>query len=805
MFKNRYPIIPLRDLVLFPNMVVRLFVGREKSINALEEALKTESKVLLISQRRPEHDDPMKGDLYDIGVTANVLQVVKLQDGTVKTLIEGVERVRVKKFYKKSKYLEASIEVIPDILEEDKEQIGAMIKALYDEFERYVKLNKKINPEILKGLANIQDITQLTNIVSAHILQPIIVKQELLEMEDVYKRLGRLLVLLQSENADKTIKQSVLKKLADEQTKVILNQHLRALQEELGDKEGREELIELETKINTKKLSKEAKEKLLSELKKLKSMNPMSSEANIARTYINIVLELPWNEFSKINPDLKKAKDILDNNHYGLDEIKETVLEYIAVKQRKDKANAKSKNKNKKFDNEFRGQILCLVGPPGVGKTQLSKSIAEALGLSFAKASMGGLKDESEIKGHRRTYIGAMPGKVIQAMKKAGTSNPLILLDEIDKMGYDFRGDPAAALLEVLDPEQNNAFNDHYVEIDYDLSNVTFVCTANSYNIPRPLLDRMEVVAISGYTEDDKAEIAKKYLLPKQMAAHSLDEDEIEISEGVIRDIVRYYTREAGVRSLNRDIAKICRKVVKELMINSKLKEVMVTPKNLDKFLGVRKFDYGAIEKEDQIGVVNGLAYTEVGGDLLVIEAIMLPGKGDFKVTGKLGEVMRESIQAATSYVRSKALEFGINPSVFKEYDMHLHVPEGAVPKEGPSAGIAMCTAIVSLLAKIPVKKTVAMTGEITLRGKVLPIGGLKEKLLAALRGGVKTVIIPKQNAKDLKDMPENILKQLTIKPVETAEEVLKIALSKKMKPITMLNEETVLESTDKGSTIVTH
>ena len=775
-----YPVLPLRDIVVFPHMVVPLFVGREKSVRALQDVMGDDKKILLVAQRNASQDDPNPEDLYEIGTISTVLQLLKLPDGTVKVLVEGGQRARIVRFTDREDYFEATAEVLPDDLGES-DEIEALSRSVVSQFEQYIKLNNKIPPEVLVSLNQIEDPQKLADTVASHLVLKIAETQTLLELATVAERLESIYVHMESEigvlQVEKKIRSRVKRQMEKTQREYYLNEQLKAIQKELGEnEEGRDEAAELEEKINKIKFPKDAKEKAIGELKKLKSMSPMSAEATVVRNYLDWMVSIPWNKRSRTDIDLKKASAILNADHYSLDKVKERILEYLAVL-----------NRTKKL----KGPILCLVGPPGVGKTSLGKSIARATNRNFVRVSLGGVRDESEIRGHRRTYIGSMPGKIIQGMKKAKTSNPLFLLDEVDKLGSDWRGDPSSALLEVLDPEQNGTFQDHYLEVDYDLSDVMFVCTANSLRMPQPLLDRMEVIRLSGYTEDEKVEIAHRHLIDKQVEANGLKKGEWSITDAALRDLIRYYTREAGVRNLEREIANLARKATKEILIKG-IKKVAVTPKNLEKFAGVRKYHYGEAEQENLVGVVTGLAWTEVGGDLLNIEAVMLPGKGKFTVTGQLGDVMKESIEAARSYVRSRALSVGIKPSLFDKKDIHVHVPEGATPKDGPSAGIAMCTAIVSAMTGIKVRADVAMTGEITLRGRVLPIGGLKEKLLAALRGGIKTVLIPKDNVKDLAEIPDNVKKGLTIIPVSMADEVLGLALAEVPTPIEWSEEDEV-------------
>ena len=771
-FKSPIPVLPLRDIVVFPNMIVRLFVGREKSVFALEEVMKTEQQILLVAQKDAGDDNPGEDNIFKVGVIANVLQVLKLPDGAVKILIEGKHRVKISEFLNKNKFLEALCEEVTDTNFQG-DEIEALRRTVSREFDRYSKLNKNITEESLEAIRKALDPVMLSDSIAGHLNLTVEKKQELLEISDVHKRLEKILEVIQGElsvlRVEKKIKTRVKNQMEKTQREYYLNEQMKAIQKELGDgPEGQDEIAEIQGKIDKTKLSKEAKEKAVAELKKLKSMSPMSAESAVVRNYLDWLLTIPWRKKSRIKSDLNHAQEILDNDHFGLKEVKERIIEYLAVQHRSKK---------------LKGPILCLVGPPGVGKTSLGKSVAKATNREFIRISLGGVRDESEIRGHRRTYIGSMPGKIIQSMKKAKTSNPLILLDEIDKMGYDFRGDPASAMLEVLDPEQNSTFSDHYLEVEYDLSDVMFITTANTFNMPRPLLDRMEVIQLSGYTEDEKAEIAKRHLIKKQIDNHGLNENELLLKDKGLYEIIRHYTREAGVRNLEREISKLCRKVLTHI-IKDKKKSVKVDEKNISDLLGVKKFKYGLAEESNQIGVATGLAWTEVGGDLLSIEAIKLPGKGRMKSTGKLGEVMKESIDAASSFVRSRSPSFGIIPTLFDKYDIHVHVPEGATPKDGPSAGIAMVTSIVSMLSETPIRKDVAMTGEVTLRGNVLPIGGLKEKLLAALRGGIKTVIIPNENAKDLVDIPDNVKNELEIIPVTSVEEVLRVALIERLKSI---------------------
>ncbi|RMH47652.1 MAG: endopeptidase La [Alphaproteobacteria bacterium] len=769
--QTTYPVLPLRDIVVFPHMIVPLFVGREKSVRALEEVMKDDRQILLSSQIDASQDEPTAEGIYRTGVLANVLQLLKLPDGTVKVLVEGQSRVRIAEFVRTDEFFEARVEILEET-PGDPAVVEALVRTVVEDFERYAKIKKNIPEEALAAVAETSDPSRLADLVAGHLGIDVAQKQEILETLDVAERLERVYALMEGEmsvlQVERKIKSRVKSQMEKTQREYYLNEQMKAIQQELGEGGEDSEIRELEEKIQKTKLSKEAREKAEHELKKLKSMSPMSAEATVVRNYLDWLLSLPWGKKSRVKKDLSMAQRILDEDHYGLEKVKERIIEYLAVQSRSGK---------------LKGPILCLVGPPGVGKTSLGRSIAKATGREFIRISLGGVRDESEIRGHRRTYIGSMPGKIIQAMRKAKTTNPLILLDEIDKLGQDFRGDPAAALLEVLDPEQNATFVDHYLEVEYDLSNVMFVTTANSYNIPGPLLDRMEIIPLSGYTEDEKLQIARRHLLPKIVKNHGLKKGEFEVTDEAIMDVIRYYTREAGVRNLERELSKLARKAVTRI-VSGEAEKVVVTPENLEDFLGVRKYRYGLAEKEDQVGVVTGLAWTSVGGDLLSIEALKLPGKGRVKATGKLGEVMKESIDAASSFVRSIAPEIGVKPTDFERWDIHVHVPEGATPKDGPSAGIAMVTAMVSVLTGIPVRKDIAMTGEVTLRGNVLPIGGLKEKLLAALRGGIKTVLIPEENAKDLAEIPDNVKEGLEIIPVRHVREVLEHALVRKPEPI---------------------
>ena len=769
--KEKYPVLPLRDIVVYPKMIVPLFVGREKSISALQEVVDTDQNIILATQKDAAIEDPQSDDIYHVGTIGTVLQLLRLPDGTVKVLIEGLERVKLDRIYNTKAFMEANITVLPETENNDSELEG-LARAVLSQFEEYVKLSKKIPPEVSVAVNQIEDYSKLADTIASHLALKIADKQALLEGATLSERFEKILEFMDSEitllEVENKIKNRVKKQMEKSQKEYYLNEQMKAIQKELGDGEDDAEIAEYMKKIEHTKLSKEAKDKALAEVKKLKSMSAMSAEATVVRKYLDCIRDITWKKRSKVNKDLQRAMDILEKDHYGLEEVKERIVEYLAVQARADKV---------------KGPILCLVGPPGVGKTSLGKSIAKATGRSFVRASLGGMRDEAEIRGHRRTYIGSMPGKIIKGMKKAGTSNPLFLLDEIDKLGNDYRGDPSSALLEVLDPEQNSSFNDHYLEVDYDLSDVMFVTTANSLDMPRPLLDRMEIIRLSGYTENEKIEIAKRHLLPKIFSEMAVKNNELEIKDDAICDIIRYYTREAGVRNLEREIAKIARKAVKDILTSSE-KKVVVDGHNLEKYLGVKKYRFGEAEQQDHIGVTTGLAWTEVGGDILFIEAVDMPGKGIVKQTGKLGEVMKESIDTAYSVVRSHSADLGIDPEVFEKTDIHVHVPEGATPKDGPSAGIAMYTTLVSVLTKIPVRKDVAMTGEITLQGRVLPIGGLKEKLLSALRGGIKTVIIPKDNEKDLQEIPENVKEGLKIIPVEEVSEVIKIALNGEVKPL---------------------
>lgn len=781
----QYPVLPLRDIVVFPGMVVPLFVGREKSINALNNVMDKYKKIILAAQKSHDVDDPKDNEIYQVGCLGEILQLLKLPDGTVKILVEGKERVKINQYHNEEKnFLLASCSTLADDL--GKEDLSLLSKAVLNKFDKLVKVSKKISEEGLETIKDTKEPSKIADAVANQLQISLVEKQKILENLSVQNRLESLLTFIESEievlSVEKKIRGRVKNQMEKTQREYYLNEQLKAIQKELGETEdGKDEIQNLEEAIKKAKMTKEAEEKSLAELKKLKSMSPMSAESTVVRNYLDWMVSLPWGKTSKVNTDINNAKKILDEDHYGLEKVKDRILEFLAVQSR---------------INKIKGPILCLVGAPGVGKTSLGKSIAKATGREFVRMSLGGIRDEAEIRGHRRTYIGSLPGKIIQMMKKSGKNNPLILLDEIDKIGNDYRGDPSSALLEALDPEQNTTFNDHYLEVDYDLSNVMFVTTANTLNIPGPLLDRMEVIRISGYTEDEKMEIAKKYLLPKQIKENGLKTGEWIVSDEALKDIIRYYTRESGVRSLEREISKLARKGVKDIVTKTK-DTIKIDEKNLNDYLGVKKFKYGEIENKDGTGIVTGLAWTEVGGELLTIESVIMPGKGKMEITGKLGEVMQESVKAAKSFVRSRCLEYGIIPPVFEKKDIHIHVPEGATPKDGPSAGIAMVTSIVSSLTGIPVKREVAMTGEVTLRGRVLPIGGLKEKLLAALRGGIKTVLIPDENEKDLAEIPKNVIEGLKIIPVKTVDEVLKVALTKSLTPIDWV--EIDLSQTQKG------
>ncbi len=772
------PVLPLRDIVVFPHMVVPLFVGRPKSVRALEDVMADDKQILLLTQKDAAEDDPSTNDMYKIGAVATVLQLLKLPDGTVKVLVEGVRRARVTEFVENADFFQAKVEELDDVMG-DEAEIAALRRSVTGHFEDYVKLNKKVPPEVVVSVGQIAEPSKLADTVASHLNIRIGEKQELLELTDVRERLERVYGFMEGEisvlQVEKEIRKRVKTQMEKTQREYYLNEQLKAIQKELGEGEdGKDDVAELEERIEKVKLSKEAKEKATAELKKLKQMSPMSAEATVVRNYLDWMLSIPWGKKKRVKKDINAAEKVLNDDHYGLEKVKDRILEYLAVQQR---------------TNKLRGPILCLVGPPGVGKTSLGKSIAKATGRDFVRMSLGGVRDEAEIRGHRRTYIGSMPGKIIQSMKKASSNNPLFLLDEIDKMGQDFRGDPASALLEVLDPEQNNTFSDHYLEVDYDLSNVMFVTTANTLNMPQPLMDRMEIIRIAGYTEDEKLEIARRHLIPRQVKAHGLKKGEWSIDDDGLRMLIRRYTREAGVRNLERELASLTRKAVKTIL-TSDVEQVNLTEDNLEEYAGVPKYRFGVGEKEDQVGAVTGLAWTEVGGELLTIEGVMVPGRGKMTTTGKLGDVMKESIDAASSYVKARSAEMGIRPTLFQRKDIHVHVPEGATPKDGPSAGIAMATAIISLMTGIPVRKDVAMTGEVTLRGRVLPIGGLKEKLLAALRGGIKTVLIPEDNAKDLPEIPDNVKNNLEIIPVGSMAEVVKHALTEAVTPLDPETEE---------------
>jgi ATP-dependent Lon protease len=768
-----FAVLPLRDIVVFPHMIVPLFVGREKSIAALEEVMREDKRILLVAQKNASDDDPSPDLMYEVGTVGSILQLLKLPDGTVKVLVEGLERATIDEYTGREEFFEARATIMA-VTDEDGEETEALARTAVSQFESYVKLNKKVPQEAVASITQIEDFAKLADSIAAHLAIKIAEKQDLLETASVARRLEKVYGLMEGEisvlQVEKRIRSRVKRQMEKTQREYYLNEQMKAIQKELGDGEENDEMAQLEERIRKTKLTKEAREKANAEMKKLKQMSPMSAEATVVRNYLDWLLSIPWGKKSKVKNDLVLAEQVLEADHFGLDKVKERIVEYLAVQARA---------------NKLRGPILCLVGPPGVGKTSLARSIAKATGREYVRMSLGGVRDEAEIRGHRRTYIGSMPGKVIQSMKKAKKSNPLFLLDEIDKMGMDFRGDPSSALLEVLDPEQNSTFMDHYLEVEYDLSNVMFVTTANSLNIPAPLMDRMEIIRIAGYTEDEKFEIARRHLLPKALENHGLSKHEFELTDDGLTEVVRRYTREAGVRNLERELNTLARKVVKELVMSKgKKKKVRITAKTMADFLGVPKYRFGMAELEDQVGVVTGLAWTEVGGELLTIEAVMMPGKGKMTVTGNLRDVMKESISAASSYVRSRSTEIGVKPPVFDKKDIHVHVPEGATPKDGPSAGIAMVTAITSVLTGIPVHRDIAMTGEVTLRGRVLPIGGLKEKLLAALRGGLKKVLIPEENAKDLAEIPDNVKNGLEIVPVSRVDEVLKHALVRMPEPI---------------------
>ncbi|MBX9747962.1 MAG: endopeptidase La [Hyphomonadaceae bacterium] len=777
------PVLPLRDIVVYPKMAAPLFVGREKSVRALDEVMKKDKQILLAAQIDASEDEPTADRIFKIGTVATVVQLLKLPDGTVRVLVEGGYRARVTEFIENGEYFEAEVEEIEEE-NEDSPEARAIARAVIDQWDNYIKLSRKAQPEVHQAISQISEPSRLADTIAGQLGVKIPDKQALLELVDVPQRLERIMSLIEGEvsmlQVERKIRNRVKRQMEKTQREYYLNEQMKAIQRELGDgDEGREDIAELENRIKNTKLSKEAKVKADAEMKKLRQMSPMSAESTVVRNYLDWLLSLPWGNKKKVKKDIDAAQAVLDEDHYGLDKVKDRILEYLAVQAR---------------TNKLRGPILCLVGPPGVGKTSLGRSIAKATGRDFVRMSLGGVRDEAEIRGHRRTYIGSMPGRVIQSMKKAKTQNPLFLLDEIDKLGADYRGDPSAALLEVLDPEQNSSFNDHYLEVDYDLSDVLFITTANSLNMPQPLLDRMEIIRIPGYTEEEKLEIAKRHLLPKQYENNGLKQDEFSVSDDALRDLIRRYTREAGVRSLEREIGNLARKAVRQLE-QKKATTVAITAENLPDFAGVWKYRFGETDLEDRVGVVTGLAWTEVGGDLLTIEAVAMPGKGSMTVTGNLRDVMKESISAAASYVRSRAVAFGVKPPTFRSRDIHVHVPEGATPKDGPSAGVAMATAIVSVLTNNPIRKDIAMTGEITLRGRVLPIGGLKEKLLAALRGGVKTVLIPKDNEKDLADIPENVKTGLEIIAVSTVDEVLAHALTKKLTPVEWTDEDELAET----------
>jgi ATP-dependent Lon protease len=792
------PVLPLRDVVVYPHMVIPLFVGREKSILALDSAMRDNKQILLVAQKEAELDDPSFDDLYRIGTLSNILQLLKLPDGTVKVLVEGSERCKVEKYRVAEKHYVAVVSPQLDEINITDQEVDVLMRTAINTFDHYVKLNKRIPPEVLNSLAGIDDPSRLADTIAAHMTIKIEDKQSILEMSDVTARLERLMTLMEGEvdmlEMEKRIRGRVKQQMEKNQREYYLNEQMKAIQKELGEMEDApNEFEELSRKIEKAGMPESARAKAETELNKLKLMSPMSAEATVVRNYVDWMVNMPWKKRTKISHDLRRAEEILETEHYGLEKVKERILEYLAVQQRVKK---------------LKGPILCLVGPPGVGKTSLGQSIARATNRKYVRMALGGVRDEAEIRGHRRTYIGSMPGKILQNLAKVKTRNPIFMLDEIDKMAMDFRGDPAAALLEVLDPEQNHTFNDHYLEVDFDLSEVMFIATANTLNIPAPLLDRMEVIRIAGYTEDEKVNIAMRYLIPKQVKNNGLKDSEIHITESAVRDIIRFYTREAGVRGLEREIAKICRKVVKSLVLKPSTKKLNVTHRNVDDFLGVRRYRYGRAEEKDQVGQVTGLAWTEVGGELLTIESVVMPGTGKQTYTGKLGEVMQESIQTAVTVARSRAETLGIDPAFYQKHDVHIHVPEGATPKDGPSAGIGMCTALVSALTRIPVRSDVAMTGEITLRGEVLPIGGLKEKLLAAHRGGISTVLIPQENEKDLTEIPKNIKQDLKIVPVRSIDQVLETALKhmpEPLKPPVTSESESVTKSTGAAGMIVAH
>ncbi len=794
------PVLPLRDVVVYPHMVIPLFVGREKSIRALEKAMAEDKQILLIAQKNAAEDEPEVNDIHRVGTVSSILQLLKLPDGTIKVLVEGGQRARIQNFLSLDDLFTAQVSPLQEVIPDERE-VEVLSRSITSHFDQYIKLNKKVPPEILSSLANIDESSRLADTIAAHMAIKIEEKQKILEIVDVRERLEHLIALMESEidllQIEKRIRKRVKGQMEKSQREYYLNEQMKAIQKELGELEDvPNEIEELTRRIEEAGMPKDAKVKATAELNKLKMMSPMSAEATVVRNYIDVMVSVPWKKRTKVSRDMSKAEAVLETDHYGLEKVKERILEYLAVQQRVKK---------------LKGPVLCLVGPPGVGKTSLGQSIARATNRKFVRMSLGGVRDEAEIRGHRRTYIGSMPGKIVQNLSKVGTRNPLFLLDEVDKMAMDFRGDPSSALLEVLDPEQNHTFNDHYLEVDYDLSEVMFVATANTLNIPAPLLDRMEVIRLSGYTEDEKINIAMHYLVPKQIKNNGLRATEINIGETAIRDIIRFYTREAGVRNLEREIAKMCRKVVKDILLKKNTHKVSISSRNIEKYLGVKRFRYGRAEEQDRVGQVTGLAWTEVGGDLLTIEAAMMPGKGKLSYTGQLGDVMQESIQAAMSVVRNRANVIGIESDFYQKYDLHIHVPEGATPKDGPSAGVSMCTAMVSVLTGIPVRASVAMTGEITLRGEVLPIGGLKEKLLAALRGGIRTVLIPDENKRDLQEIPENIKKNLDIKPVKWIEEVLALALQHMPTPLNQQDEpeqENIVDQNaeaNKGQGVQTH
>ncbi|MEN8174754.1 MAG: endopeptidase La [Pseudomonadota bacterium] len=787
-FSESFAVLPLRDVVVYPHMVIPLFVGREKSISALDYATRENEQILLVAQKSAEVDDPEIGDMYEAGTLANILQLLKLPDGTVKVLVEGSQRVGITEFVPSEKYFRAMLVPVEETLELDDRETEVVMRSATSLFDQYVKLNKKVPPEVLTSLSSVDDPSRLADTMASHMALKLEEKQRVLEIADVQQRIEHLMALMEGENdilqLEKRIRGRVKQQMEKNQREYYLNEQMKAIQKELGElDEAPNELEELAARIEKARMPKTVKQKAVTELNKLKMMSPMSAEATVVRNYIDALVGVPWSKRSKIRDDINRAEEVLEADHYGLEKVKERILEYLAVQQRVRK---------------LKGPILCLVGPPGVGKTSVGQSIARATDRKFARMALGGVRDEAEIRGHRRTYIGALPGKIIQNLARVGVKNPLFLLDEIDKMAMDFRGDPASALLEVLDPEQNHTFQDHYLEVDFDLSEVMFVATANTMNIPPALLDRMEVIRLSGYTEDEKVNIATRYLIPKQMENNGLKDDEIHFSDAAVCDIIRYYTREAGVRNLEREIAKVCRKVVKDVLLKEKKGKTRITPKTIGKYLGVKRFRFGLADEEDRAGQVTGLAWTEVGGELLRIEAVMVPGKGGMTLTGQLGDVMKESIHAAMSVVRSRADVLGLDLDFYQKGEAHIHVPEGATPKDGPSAGIGMCTALVSALTQIPVSAQVAMTGEITLRGEVLPIGGLKEKLLAAHRGGIRTVIIPQENEKDLTEIPRNVVKELDIRPVRWIDQVLEIALTRLPEPREAEVTETA-ESRDKA------